>query len=226
MPKFDVMDSWTEEVFRIPHWPTFEYDYDFDRRRPGDVFESILVWLERNEGTVQMVQVPNAILVTQGRHTLFGWSKNARKYLLFELKETAFGAHVHVIASPTLSGVTDVRSMMRETHETWAFLLEELWQSMGDAKSASRVADIRLRRDSAKDRGRERANRMIVILPVVMVSVLIATFLMWLLSTRTSATYLETPQVFSMTILLILWQLMTYAVVKRVAGDEKLDEQR
>jgi amino acid transporter len=97
---------------------------------------------------------------------------------------------------------------------------------MGDAKSASRVADIRLRRDSAKDRGRERANRMIVILPVVMVSVLIATFLMWLLSTRTSATYLETPQVFSMTILLILWQLMTYAVVKRVAGDEKLDEQR
>ncbi len=229
MSRFGMTNSWMGEIFGDPEqlrWPLFEYEYSFDRMQVQNVFASILDWLELNDGGVDWVQVPNVVLATQGKHTPFGWNRNAKKYLIFELDVTAFGTRVRVLAAPTLSGMTEVSSRKTETRETWALLLEELWSSMGDPKSESRIALLRLRHDSSFEEGRERANAMIAVLPFPMTVALIATFVMWLLSTRAGLTYLQVPGIISMTILLILWQFLTYAVVRRVRRDKRLDEHK
>lgn len=222
MTEPDSSVSWVEKAFGAPDWPVFEYDYEFDRRQPDDVFESIIAWLAQNGGAVRWAQEPNAALAVQGRHTFYGWNKDSKKYLVFELTATPFGCSVHVIAAPTKLGMTEVSAMRREVREDWAFLLEELWGSMGDKKSAARVADLRLRSVRASDPGRELVNKMIAVLSIIMTLVILVTFLLWVLVTQAGADYLEVPQIISMTILLVLWQMMTYAVVKRVASDRRL----
>ena len=220
------MDSWMAEVFdpAMSEWPLFEYRYSLDRGQIKSVFDSIIDWLNKNDGSIYWVQVPNTVLAIQGKHTLFGWNKNAKKYLIIELSETVFGTQVNILAAPTLAGVTEVRSMSRETKEAWALLLEDFFQGIGDRRSVSRISSLRLRHDSELDECRELANKMIAVLPVLMTLALVATFLMWLLSARAGASYLEVPQIISMTVLLILWQFMTYAVVRRIISDRKLTD--
>ncbi len=112
------------------------YSHDFKIKKPDEVFDGILRWLNKEDAEIKNSNKASEIIAVHGSRTEFSvLHRNARKTLLFNLIATKDGAQVqvevHIDWTIYFSGINDWR---RQIHVRNCVLLEELWASIqGDS---------------------------------------------------------------------------------------------
>jgi len=106
----------------------FEYRHEFASLSPGQVFDSVIKWLEAEGAKIKAKNGPTSIAAVQGSmKTVSVWKRDAKKKLLFTIQAKGQGADVFLKASPgSLMYADDVNSMRQEIFINWGLLAEEI----------------------------------------------------------------------------------------------------
>ncbi len=116
------------------------YSHYFKGKKPDEVFDGILRWLNRADAEIKSSNKASEIIAVHGSRTAVSvLHRNARKTLFFHLIATKDGTQVqvevHIDWTIYFSGIGDWK---RQIHVRNCVLLEELWASIQGDSSKGR----------------------------------------------------------------------------------------
>ncbi len=108
-----------------------ELSHDIRGMTAEEVFDKIMLWLDKENAHNVIGQRPCSIEATHGSlWTLRSWERNGKKRLVFTIINSDDGIKVTVMAFPSLVNSSDVASMAVRAKLNWGLLLEDCWASV------------------------------------------------------------------------------------------------